>query len=302
MLDNCIYILYITVLLNIYNLLFTSLSYIYIYIYTYLSLSFPASCFRGTDSPQHKLVEISRPEAVKFNNARQREQKHWDIRQANNQAELAASSTPRALSALTTSESRDRPIAYILGEQKFCGHVFQIKEGILIPRRASETLVHRCLHYAQDYLQDIKQKAITNSNNNSGGGGARGLRVLDLGSGSGCLLLSVLLGLAAQSGSVSKHRDAPVASGVGLDLSDVANAVATTNATQLGLYTLSLSLSLSLSLFVWVCVCLVCLRSMFVYSYDSTAHSSVYIAIHVVFINDHHEPYIIHRISKTSCV
>ena len=91
------------------------------------------------------------------------------------------------------------PIAYITGTQEFHGRPFTVSPDVLIPRSDSETLIEAALAEA---------------------GGAQ--RVLDLGTGSGALLVTTLVELAR-------------ASGVGIDASPAALRVAQANAQAHGL-------------------------------------------------------------------
>ncbi len=91
------------------------------------------------------------------------------------------------------------PIAYILRRQEFFGLDFIVTPDVLIPRGDSETIVRTALAAAP---------------------GAR--RVLDLGTGSGALLLAVL-------------SELPEAQGLGVDASAAALTIARENAANLGL-------------------------------------------------------------------
>jgi len=91
-----------------------------------------------------------------------------------------------------------RPIAKIIGEKEFYGIVFKTTNDTLDPRPDSETVI--------DQVQILYNDK------------AAPLRVLDLGTGTGCLLLTVL-------------RLYPHATGVAVDLSDAALDVARSNAT-----------------------------------------------------------------------
>ncbi len=94
------------------------------------------------------------------------------------------------------------PVSRILGRREFWSLEFRITPAVLDPRPDSETLVEAALALFPE-------------------AGAP-LRVLDLGTGSGCLLLSVL----------HERREAI---GLGVDLSEGALAVAAGNAERLGL-------------------------------------------------------------------
>jgi release factor glutamine methyltransferase len=115
----------------------------------------------------------------------------------------------RALSAEEAARLEDRlrrrlrrePLAYILGRREFWSLSLAVNSHTLIPRPETETLVEAALAWA---------------------GGRRGLRIIDLGTGSGCLLLALL-------------SELPDAWGVGVDVSEGALAVATANARDLGL-------------------------------------------------------------------
>ena len=69
---------------------------------------------------------------------------------------------------------RGEPVAYIIGEREFFGLMFKVTPEVLIPRPESELLVEEALKH----LRCIK--------------GQETPRVLDLGTGSGCLAISIL--------------------------------------------------------------------------------------------------------------
>lgn len=96
------------------------------------------------------------------------------------------------------------PVSRILGEREFYGRSFAISPATLDPRPDSETVVEAALELIR-----------------SEGWSAKPLRVLDVGTGSGCLLLSLLAEL-------------PQALGVGIDKSEAALQVARANARSLG--------------------------------------------------------------------
>lgn len=104
--------------------------------------------------------------------------------------------------AAVERRARHEPVAYITGSREFWSRNFLVTPDVLIPRPDSETLVEAALTLVPDY--------------------AARLRVLDLGTGSGCLLISLLMEL-------------PQAVGLGVDISEAAIAVARQNAASHGL-------------------------------------------------------------------
>ncbi len=90
---------------------------------------------------------------------------------------------------------KNRPIQYIFGQTYFCGHTFKVNESTLIPRQETEELV--------DLIADRNKQA--------------DLSVLDCGTGSGCIAISLALTLKFP------QVDA-------IDISDGALAVAEENA------------------------------------------------------------------------
>ena len=97
------------------------------------------------------------------------------------------------------------PVSRILGEREFYGRRFALSEATLDPRPDSETLIGAALELAAQ--EDWGESPI---------------RILDIGTGTGCLLLTLLAEL-------------PNATGLGTDISETALATARQNARALGL-------------------------------------------------------------------
>ncbi len=72
---------------------------------------------------------------------------------------------------LIKERSNGKPIAYLLERKSFWNYEFEIKEGTLIPRPDTELLIEEVLKFTKN-----KNK----------------LKVLDIGAGSGCIILSIL--------------------------------------------------------------------------------------------------------------
>ena len=114
---------------------------------------------------------------------------------------LGAATAARFERAVRRRESRE-PVSRIVGRREFWGMDFALAPPVLDPRPDSETLVRAALA--------------------AFAGRAPPRAVLDLGTGSGCLLCALL-------------REFPAAVGVGADLSAEAASVARDNAARLGL-------------------------------------------------------------------
>lgn len=107
-----------------------------------------------------------------------------------------------ALEALLQRRFNREPMSHLLGYREFWSLRFKVTKDTLTPRPDSETLIEAVL----GHLPDVQAP----------------LKVLDLGVGTGCLILSVL-------------SEYPKANGLGIDLSDAALSVAKENAQNLGL-------------------------------------------------------------------
>lgn len=104
-----------------------------------------------------------------------------------------------AFDAAVAARAAHQPVAQIAGRRRFWRHEFRVTRDTLDPRPETELLVAAALE--EPFA-----------------------RVIDLGTGTGCILLSLL-------------ADMPFATGTGTDLSEAALAVAGENAAALGLVT-----------------------------------------------------------------
>ncbi len=103
---------------------------------------------------------------------------------------------------------RHEPVAYVIGYRDFWDIRLTVTPDVLIPRADSETLIEAAIKH----FDDVKLLALPDR---------KGLTVLDLGTGSGALLLAAL----------SAFQDA---TGTGIDASEAALIVAAANADQTG--------------------------------------------------------------------
>ena len=116
--------------------------------------------------------------------------------------ELNASEVKAFETALTRREKRE-PLAYIIGMKEFYSLNFKVDDSTLIPRPDSETLIDTVLSW---HREDTYKP----------------LRILDICTGSGCLLLSLLYHM-------------PQSEGIGTDISKQAITIARRNAGHLKL-------------------------------------------------------------------
>ncbi|GJJ72855.1 hypothetical protein EMPS_05213 [Entomortierella parvispora] len=146
-------------------------------------------------SKETQTVSVEMEEPGKFEQLRIREQKARLKRKADERDELRRGGLEDA--GENYDRKADLPIAYMVGEKDFCGLRFKVSPATLIPRPSTETLVQAAIDYSQNLPSPIK--------------------VLDVGTGSGCLLLALLHSLPSSS------------SGLGVDISEEALNVAQIN-------------------------------------------------------------------------
>lgn len=109
---------------------------------------------------------------------------------------------PAPFEAMLARRAAHEPFARIVGHQEFWSMEFAVSDATLIPRPDSETLIEAALAAFADRPAPA--------------------RIIDLGTGTGCLLLALL-------------NEFPSAFGIGLDLCADAAALAARNAARLGL-------------------------------------------------------------------
>ena len=109
-----------------------------------------------------------------------------------------------AIEAALDRRLAGEPVARILGEKEFWGLTFRLAEATLVPRPDTETLVEATLGWIdRTHGRDAP------------------LRIVDIGTGSGAILIALLSAL-------------PQAQGLGIDLSEQAATAARDNAERLG--------------------------------------------------------------------
>ncbi|KAJ1792430.1 hypothetical protein LPJ62_000831 [Coemansia sp. RSA 2167] len=145
----------------------------------------------------NSIVTVSEDVPPKLLNVCAREAKFFDRRKEQARAEMEKLSASD--SALDLDLTKCVPAAYVSGRKEFCGFVFHVTTDTLIPRPSTETLVDTTVEFVN------KRNACETDTN-----------IMDLGTGSGCILLSVLL-------RTTNTR------GIGIDISTPALSVAHSN-------------------------------------------------------------------------
>ncbi|OMJ24104.1 Bifunctional methyltransferase [Smittium culicis] len=120
--------------------------------------------------------------------------------------------------------SHSKPLAYITNHKEFCGYMFYVTNETLIPRISTEILVKASNEVLaslskvhSNNFNLLKDKNLTAST----------MKVLDLGTGTGCVLQSIVM----------KNRNFFDILGAGIDISTDALQVAKKNAKEFGLET-----------------------------------------------------------------
>lgn len=106
---------------------------------------------------------------------------------------------------LLMRRGKGEPVAYLTGQREFYGRAFQVGPGVLIPRPETEHLVDRARELARELAGDADAPPLT---------------ALDLGTGSGCIAVTLALELPARV--------------IAVDVSPAALACARGNAERLG--------------------------------------------------------------------
>ncbi len=108
------------------------------------------------------------------------------------------------------------PLQHIIGETEFMGLKFYVNEHVLCPRPDTEILVETVVDHVKNHFRSMDPDS--------------NVRILDLCTGSGCILISIMR-LGAEAAGVKRSR----MKGVGCDISAEALDVASRNAWRCGI-------------------------------------------------------------------
>jgi len=121
--------------------------------------------------------------------------------------------------------AENEPIQYILGKWEFYGHEFIVNENVLIPRRETEELVEKIIKHIEKSLGQLHGDATNN------------LYILDIGTGSGAIIISLYKEIMMRRGELhspsTSQSDSPSTSTIqfiATDISEEALKIAKQNA------------------------------------------------------------------------
>ena len=146
---------------------------------------------------KNKIANPQLDSEILLSNSIKRDKKHIIL----NPKEILNSEQLRKFKSLIERRKKGEPIAYIINKKEFWKDEFFVNKDVLIPRPDSELIIEQLLKI---YSKDVQ------------------LQVLDIGTGSGCILLSIL-----------KERSNFY--GTGIDISKKSINVSKFNAKQLNL-------------------------------------------------------------------
>ncbi len=122
---------------------------------------------------------------------------------------------------LLVRRARHEPVAYLVGQREFYGRPFQVTPAVLIPRPETELIVDRARELCGARRADSAVEPEPDPAGPDPGASPRAWRIADLGTGSGCLAVTLALEIAGARVCAS-------------DTSEAALAVARQNAATLG--------------------------------------------------------------------
>lgn len=122
------------------------------------------------------------------------------------------------LETMMTQLESGVPVQYVTGMAEFYGRTFHVAEGVLIPRPETEELITAVLEKVQE--AEATAKSSTDNPAESSIDSSNTLNILDIGTGSGCI-------------AVTMGKEMPKASVTAWDISEEALTIAQDNATTL---------------------------------------------------------------------
>jgi len=146
---------------------------------------------------ENKIMNPQLDSEILLSNSIKRDKKHIIL----NPKELLNSAQSEKFRSLIERRKKGEPIAYLINKKEFWKDEFFVNKDVLIPRPDTELIVEQVLKI---YSKDMH------------------LQVLDIGTGSGCILLSIL-------------KERPNFYGTGIDISKKSINVSKFNAKQLNL-------------------------------------------------------------------
>lgn len=127
--------------------------------------------------------------------------------------------------SLISRAAADEPLGYIVGEAEFYGHTFLVTRDTLIPRPETEAMVEQAIRFIEQpgggEVRGCEGARVRKPGRRSANHESRTPLIVDVGTGSGCIAISIGLAL-------------PKAQVYAIDISEAALDVARSNAHRLG--------------------------------------------------------------------
>jgi len=179
------------------------------------------------------LLEVALPLPSKFRKLMEKEQRMFQLAHDKARQLLARNEQ-------SSEEAGDGPVEYLIGKTAFCGYEFVINTSVMIPKRSTEVLVTVATQVLLEKLSRTSPLSVDDTHCRKM---PSSLNVLDLGTGSGVLVLSIIQRMREilhpnnnHHYSQQQQEEPPcMVFGLGIDISADALVVARSNSQKLGL-------------------------------------------------------------------
>ncbi|CAJ0836925.1 13515_t:CDS:10 [Entrophospora sp. SA101] len=152
-----------------------------------------------------KEIKITIPEPTKLQKIRQRETQFYEKKQEKKISELNRYGITEPIDNL-----KEIPVAYITGEKEFFKLRFSITKDVMIPRPSTEFLVQTAL--------ELHHRHHRKSNSNDTNPFSKSFSIIDVGTGSGCILISILHSIISSSDNQQEEGEEIYGLGVDINL------------------------------------------------------------------------------------
>lgn len=168
-------------------------------------------------------LEISREELL-LNNFKEKTEEHYKKKLSEKELSKKESLLLSKIKSLMNQRLENKPISHIIGAKEFYSLNFIVNEHTLAPRPDTELLVDICIKHT---IEKFKNHSENHSKNNLN---SYQFNILDLGTGTGCIILSILHEIKVKYPIYYKQIHC-----VGVDINDATLNIAKINANNLNI-------------------------------------------------------------------